>query len=62
MNELFEERQLQPNNRGLFSLKPLKRGRKVMELQPLAWATLKTCKGDVCNWCLMKAEVVRWYK
>jgi [histone H3]-lysine4/36 N-trimethyltransferase SMYD len=27
----------------------------------MAWATLKTLKGSVCNWCLLRRELFRWY-
>jgi hypothetical protein len=60
MNTLYEVKDIQPNNRGLFTLKPFKTSQKVMQCEPLASATLKTMKGNICNWCLMKKELFRW--
>ena len=61
MNQLFELKQLQPNNRGLVALKDLKAGCKIIQSEPIAWATLKNLKGEVCNWCLLRKETFRWY-
>lgn len=54
MNQAFELKQIAPNNRGLFALKDMKAGSKIIQSEPIAWATLKNLKGSVCNWCLLR--------
>ncbi len=44
MSKIYEVKEIQPNNRGMFAIKQIKRGQKIMEIEPLAWATLKSRK------------------
>ena len=53
-SELYDVREIQPNNRSAFAKKVIKKNQKLMYGEPYAWATLKSLKSVVCNWCLMK--------
>lgn len=60
MNQNYKVKEINPNNRGLFSLKKYKAAEKVMQCEPLASATLMNVKGQICNFCLMKGDLFRW--